>query len=753
MRQTWREFRRAPARIVTSVVALALALGAMGVFAIPTVASSSLRDTVASDRMANLTISTTDGGAVDVVAIARSVDGVDDVRGEVIVSVGVGTVDPGDALLPVVGRDLTDRSVDAITVSAGRLPTVDDEVLVTAGVAELGDTLVVTTPDGRPLDLDVVGVGGTSYWAGEPSAFATTDTARLLGGIGGANRLAIRVADDSPDALRSTADEVRRRLADAGVAVTTLPVTVPHGTHPIEDDITQVSTLIGFLGIVAGLVALVLLGSTTNTLITERTREAAVMRALGARARPLRRRLRRLAVAIAVAAIVIGLPLGIVISNVIARMVMQEFLDITPGFAASIPVLAISAVFAVVGAALVASGAARRVTRIPLATALRDRDGSPFGRRWSERLVARGRLGGLLERAAVRNAVHRRSRSIAMVAQVTAAVAALLVIASLATTVNAFNDSEYEPWSWTTRTTVAGADLDIDARTIAEIAGTDPGAEAGIETIGEYDDWEVDVLGLQSDTTMIDRHLDAGTWFTAAPDPSVATATVVVSTGFAERVGIDIGDEIDVRLASDIETYRVVGLHPLQSRAVFVDANRLAADLGQPGRANAVYSSAAEPPAVDGLTSVTRLEDFTSDTSGRSAILLIFGAIGLVVVAVAGLAVASGLAVDVYERRHEFAAIRAVGGRSRQVMRIVAAELLPLAAIGVVAGVGLGYAGGRAIMESFERADAVDIGFVFAGGAIPAVLVTVVAGCLVIAGLTVRQAGCRSIAATLRSAS
>ena len=753
MRQAWREFRRAPARIITSVVALALALGAMGVFAIPAVASSSLRDTVASDRMANLTISTTDGGATDVVAIARSVDGVDDVRGEVIVSVGVGTVDPGDVLLPVVGRDLTDRSVDAITVTAGRLPAVDDEVLVTDGVAEVGDTLVVVTPDGRPLDLGVVGVGGTSYWAGEPAAFATTDTARTLGGIDGTNRLAIRTADDSPDALRTTADEVRRALADVGVEFTTLPVTVPNGTHPIEDDITQVSTLIGFLGIVAGLVALVLLGSTTNTLITERTREAAVMRALGARARPLRRRLRRLAVAIAVAATVIGLPLGIVISNVIARMVMQEFLDITPGFAVSIPVLAISAVFAVVGAALVASGAARRVTRIPLATALRDRDGSPFGRRWSERLVARGRLGGLLERAALRNAVHRRSRSIAVVAQVTAAVAALLVIASLATTVNAFNASEYEPWSWNTRTTVAGADLDIDARTLAEITVADPSAEAGIETVGEYDDWEVDVIGLQPDTMMIDRRLDAGAWFTAAPRPDVATATAMVSTGFAERVGIEVGDEIVVRLAAGIETYRIVGFHPLQSRALFVDVDRLAADLGQPGRANAVYSTAAEPPDVDGLTTVTYLDDFASDASGRSAILLIFGAIGLVVVAVAGLAVASGLAVNVHERRHEFAAIRSIGGRSRQVMRLLAAELLPLAGAGLVCGVGLGYLGGRAIMESFERADAVDIGFVFAGGAIPVVVVTVLSGCLAIAGLTVHQTRRRSLAATLRSAS
>ncbi len=747
MRQMFREFKRAPARIVTSVLALALALGAMGVFAIPAVASSSLRDSVGADRMANIAFDTTDSAAVDIASAAESVPGVEVALAEVVVEVGTGSTSPGDTLLPLVGRDLADTRVDVVSAASGRLPTGDGEVLVTDGVAEIGDTIPATAPDGSEVRLSVVGIGGTSFWAGESVAFSTLATASDLAGISGANHVVIRATDTSDAALRSTADAVRERLAVDEVTLTDLPITVPNGTHPIEEEISQVSTLIGFLGIVAGLVALVLLGSTTNTLITERTREAAVMRSLGARNRPLRRRLRRLAVAIAAAAVVIGLPLGVLISNVIARMVMQEFLGITPGIAVSVPVLVISAVFAIVGAALVASGAARRVTKIPLATALRDRDGSPFGRRRAERAVARTRLGGLLDRAAFRNAVHRRSRSVAVVAQVTAAVAALLIIASLATTVNAFNASEYEPWSWNSRTTVSGTGLDIDRDTITAVVTADPSAEPSIATIGEFDSWEIDVVGLDPDTAMIDTTVDDGAWLSGARD-------AVVSTGFAEHTGIMIGDDIDVRIATGTATYHVVGLHPLTGRTVFVDVVTIGSDLGQPGRANVVYSAADRPPAgLAGLTTTTRLDDFASDDSGRSAVLLIFGAIGLVVVTVAGLAVASGLAVNVYERRHEFAAIRAIGGRSRQVMHVVSAELLPLAALGVFAGVALGYVGGLAIMQSFERADAVDIGFVFAEGAIPVVAVTVVVGCLLIGALTVRRVSRQSVATTLRSAS
>jgi putative ABC transport system permease protein len=532
------------------------------------------------------------------------------------------------------------------------------------------------------------------------------------------------------------------RLSNDGVSFAEMPVTVPDGTHPIEADIRQVSTLIGFLGIVAGLVALVLLGSTTATLITERTREVAVMRALGARSRPVRRRLRLLAVGIAVAAVIIGVPLGIAISNVIARLVLQRFVGITPAVGVSPAVVVASIVFALVGARVVAGGAARRVTRLPLAAALRDRDGQPFGRRWAERTTARGRIGGLLDRAALRNLVHRRARSTAIFAEITAAVAALLIIASLATTVNAFNDAEFEPWAWTSRTTVAGMGLDIDV----DAVDGDPSSEPAIESTGRVDGWDVDILGLGRDTTMIDRSVDAGTWLSAPGE-------VVVSTGFAEHVGVGVGDDLLVSIATGTTTYRVAGLHPLRGRTLFVDVAELADDLGRPGRANVVLSS-SDTPAIDlgALTTTTQLTDLTADDSGRAAILVIFGAIGVIVVSVAGLAVASGVAVNVFERRHELAAIRAIGGRSRDVLRIVSAELLPLAAAGLGVGVLAGYFGSGAIMRSFENADAVEIGLVFASSAIPVAAVVVVVGCLVISLLMVRRIGRASIAGTLRAA-
>ncbi len=643
------------------------------------------------------------------------------------------------------------QQLDVVRADEGRLPDRMGEVLVTAGVAQLGDEIELTdvepnatrsAPAGNTMTATVVGIGGTAFWNENDVIFATLDTAAALTSLDGANRVVVGTADLRADALRATSRDLRVALAAEGVTTTSLPLTIPDGRHPIEADIDQVSSLVGLLGIVAGLVALVLLASTVNTLIMERTREVAVMRALGAPNREMRRRLRRLALGIALAAVALGLPIGIAISNFIARMILEEFLGLTPGFAVSVPVLVGSALFALVGARLVAARAARRVTNRPLAEALRDREGSPFGRRMSERIVARVAVGSLLDRTALRNGVHQRARSAAVFAQITAAVAALLVIASLATTVTDYNTALTAPMQWGSRAFVPGPGLDIETSLAAE----DPRTEVGSDVSGEVAGWEIDVLGFAPDTRMIDRTMNEGRWF-AGPGEAA------ISTGFAERIGVGVGDEIEVDIASGVQTFTVVGLHPDRDRRVFVDTESLAVAMNRPGMGNVVMSLDSEPPAfLSGPLTVERLADISNDTSGTDAILLIFTAIGAIVVAVAGLAVASGLAVGVYERRHQFAALRALGGRRRHVLRVVVAELLPLAVGGVAVGLVVGWFGAAAIMESFEASNAVEIGFTFATGAIPIAAAVVLLGSLLLGMLMVRRVTRDAVAVSLRGA-
>ena len=59
MRSMLRQFRRAPGRILASIFALSLAVGAIGVLAIPTVSQGTLHEAVERDGLADIIVDTT----------------------------------------------------------------------------------------------------------------------------------------------------------------------------------------------------------------------------------------------------------------------------------------------------------------------------------------------------------------------------------------------------------------------------------------------------------------------------------------------------------------------------------------------------------------------------------------------------------------------------------------------------------------------------------------------------------------------
>lgn len=131
---------------------------------------------------------------------------------------------------------------------------------------------------------------------------------------------------------------------------------------------------------------------------------------------------------------------------------------------------------------------------------------------------------------------------------------------------------------------------------------------------------------------------------------------------------------------------------------------------------------------------------------------MIFGAIGVIVAGVVGLAVLSSMTVSLFERRHELAAMQAIGARRRRLRGLLIRELLPIGVVGLVGGLALGAVGTRGIIGSFEASNAVDIGVVDATGSIPFIVFGTLAALMVLAAAVVRSAGRRSVAVTLRGA-
>ncbi len=729
---TWltRSLRRAPARIVASVLAIALAVGAIGVFAVPGVAAGTLRDLAAEDHLAHVAADVTLIDDIEAIVIP----GAELIEGRIS-----RTVATDDGSIRMIGVDFADQSINIVEPDLGRLPG-SGEVLVSEGVAEIGESLTL-----GDASLEVVGIGTTTWWTADDVAYTELSTARSISGFDGANRILVRMTDSGADNLDLAVKDLRSSLNDQDANYLSFPTTVPDGRHPIEGDLVQISTMIGLLGVVAGVVALTLLASTTNTLITERTREVAVMRALGGARRPLRRRLRRMALGIAAVGALIGIPLGIVVANVVARMILTQFVGITPGVAVSGTVIAASLAFAMVGARLVAGRAARRVTKLPLADALRDREGSPFGGRWTNRLLARIPTGGLFERMALRAGAHRRARTTAVVVQLASGVAAVVAVASLGSSIAVFNTAQLDPWTWQSGAQAVDAGLPFDA----SLADGDATIEPVIVEFGDVGDWEVSIYGLAADTVMIDRAVRDGEWLDGSRG-------AVVSAGFAAAEGIEVGSTLEVVLASGVSEYEVQGLHPSRGRDVYIPTDVLAADLGAEGRANAFWSTGtadqldlALPVTVDVFT----LDGlFAEDAAARDLIAQVFWVIGLIVVSVAVLGVSSAMAVNLYERRHELATFQAIGGQKHQLRRILITELVPLALVASALGVVAGWYGAVGIIGFFESVNAVEIGTVFATGSVPLAVAGAVAAVSLIGVAAARQASRRPVGLTLRGA-
>ena len=209
-----------------------------------------------------------------------------------------------------------------------------------------------------------------------------------------------------------------------------------------------------------------------------------------------------------------------------------------------------------------------------------------------------------------------------------------------------------------------------------------------------------------------------------------------------------------IELASGEFDYELVGLSNDFSRTAYLDRADLSADLGEPGMVNTVWSVDEQLDIVlPAATRTSTAADLAAeDNAGRAAIVTIFGAIGVIVAGVAALAVLSSMTVSLFERRHELAAMQALGARRRRLRGLLIRELLPLGAAGLVGGLALGALGTRGIIGSFEASNAVDIGVVDAMGWIPLIAAGTFAALILLALVTVRSAGRRPVAVTLRGA-
>ena len=376
--------------------------------------------------------------------------------------------------------------------------------------------------------------------------------------------------------------------------------------------------LLYIITILAFASALFLIAATMNTLIAEQTSEIAILKTLGGRQRQIGGITLRTAAMLGAAGAALGTILGIVIADLLAGYFAVKLIDVSFGFAISVPVVAASLVAGPALAVAASLPALRRALRQPVAESLAGTDTSGYGSSRLDRLAARG---GLLAgtwvpgsmRMGVRNVLRQKRRSTATIAQVALAAGLAIAFLALGQSVTAVISQTIGTLHFSIG---AGEAASSGARPFGSqalaVAAATPGVTAvqPVETSSvQYNGQTYVAWGLGAHP-LYSYRLTAGHWFTTADtaaDARTAIPPVVLGPALARAARASVGQILTLSLAAGPTRVRVIGIDTVptnNSDTVYFPLPALERLDGGPGTADSIWLATASSghDAIDRAT-------------------------------------------------------------------------------------------------------------------------------------------------------
>ncbi|MGV3759144.1 MAG: ABC transporter permease [Actinomycetota bacterium] len=279
---------------------------------------------------------------------------------------------------PTVGANWSDTALNTFTLEEGRGPKSDDEVVLDKGVADrggyqVGDRATVLV-SGAPLEVTVTGIAtfnGADSPGGASFTMFTFDAAQRYIGEPG------RVDSVSLSAMPGVSEEELVAQAEAVLDPGMEAITGDAYTKENQD---AMATALGFFNtfmlvfaVIALLVGGFIIFNTFYITVAQRTRQHALMRAVGASKRQVLRSILAEALLIGLLASLVGLAGGVAVTAGLKALLAAFDIDMPAGgigLTAGTALLAVGAGLLVTVAAALAP--ARRAGRVPPIAALRD---------------------------------------------------------------------------------------------------------------------------------------------------------------------------------------------------------------------------------------------------------------------------------------------------------------------------------------------------------------------------------------------
>ncbi|MGD0702689.1 MAG: FtsX-like permease family protein [Trebonia sp.] len=773
-RKAWGDLARHRARSLLAAGTLAIAIASLGFLAIPGLLNAAMNRQVQQGRLNEVAISTRVTGLTpaQLGALGR-LPGVAAVSAD-LSYVTTTTTAGGTQNIVIDGGGLSSAPANTVLLMSGRLPGPGAALADVADgkaagyTVPAGGTLGVRAASGATARLRVSGTGlNLAYTPGAnstglPVFYTSAATVQALSGSRGYNHLGFLLSDDSPAAQNRVIAEVRAYLtAQAGSdPITSLPYTRAPGYWPGQTGFNDLMAVLYIITVLALGSALFLIAATMNTLIAEQAREIAILRALGGRRRQIRGITARTAAMLGLAGAIAGSVLGAAVAYLLARYFAERFVDVSIGFGVSVPVIVGSLVAGPVLAVAASLPALRRALRRPVAETLTGAgpDGD-YGAGWLDRMAARGRPAERLPdslRLGFRDTLRQRRRSVAVIAQVAVAAGLAMSFLGLGQSVDSAIAQAIGKLHFTIGVGEAagsgarpfGSQAVAVAAATPGVTGVQPVEESSVQYNGQaYAAWGLGPHPLYS------YRLSAGRWFTAA-DSVAGTPPVVLGPVVADASGARVGQDLTLEMATGPVRVRVIGIDTGRNNSgdiVYFPLPTLERLDGTPGAANSLWVStgssahAAIDRAATAAASRLAAAGYPVSTSkiyvleaqytaSENSVLAIVEVLGLVVVAIMLLGLASTLTMGVIERTREIGILRCLGARARHIRSIFTTEAVVLTLAGWAVGILLGWL----IYEGLLSLVRHDADLILPQDFVPAIPLITLAGVLVLTLIVIR---------------
>jgi putative ABC transport system permease protein len=300
---------------------------------------------------------------------------------------------------PTLVQSWVPGSMNPYRVAAGRAPDADDEVALNVAAAEdggfaLGDPVRLVTQEGERT-YELVGTltfGDAKSAGGSVAANVTFREAQRIAGVEGRTQEVVVAAADGVDPS-TLARRVQRVLPPTAEALTGEEAAARDSSRA-QEGFSFFRQMLAVFGAIALLVGTFIIANTFSILVAQRTRELALLRAVGASRRQVLTSVLLEAVVIGTVAAVLGLGAGIALAVGVTAALSAAGADLpSAGLVIRSPT-ALLALGVGLGITLVAAVTpAIHATRVPPLAALRDVAVDRAGTSWARRITGAALLG------------------------------------------------------------------------------------------------------------------------------------------------------------------------------------------------------------------------------------------------------------------------------------------------------------------------------------------------------------------------